>query len=250
MAGPLTSARPLVVEFVGLPGVGKSYATRLVADALVAVGTPVRSAALRVNHELGPCRRVVYKGSLAVSEIVRRPHGALRVGRALIRSDQENRFDVVRLAYNWFFLLGLSRGARRRAAVELLDEGIVQQLWSIGFAGGERAIRECSATLLGGSVGAMAIPDVVVVVEAPLEVVESRLVTRRSGAARVDRMDAAGRQASLARGAELFDELLSGDLGAARGGSQPLVRRIRSGDASVFGADVDALVGELASMAA
>jgi hypothetical protein len=250
VAGPLTSARPLVVEFVGLPGVGKSHATRLVAKALAAAGTPVRSAALRVNHELGAFQRVVYKSSLAVSEIVRSPVDALRVGRALIRSGQENPFDVVRLSYNWFFLLGLSRRARSRAAVELLDEGIVQQLWSIGFAGGERAIRECSATLLRGSAGAHAIPDVVVVVEAPLEVIESRLVTRRSGAGRVDRMDAADHHAALLRGNEVFAELLSDDLAPTRGGSPALVRRIRSGDATVFGADVEALAHELAAMAA
>jgi hypothetical protein len=248
VAAPVTPRRNLVVEFVGLPGVGKSYAARLVAARLAAAGTPVASSALRVNQELGTFRRVAYKLGLCAGEMLRRPTGAFRVGRVLIRSHQQSRVDVVRLSYNWFFLVGLLRRARARPSVEVLDEGIVQLLWSIGFAGDEQVVRERSSELLAASAFPLPLPDVVVVVEAPLVLIESRLEGRASRAGRVDRIEPAQREVALIRGAHLFGEVLSKEMGLLGGPAPPLVRRIRNADSSQFGADVDALVAELASL--
>jgi hypothetical protein len=248
VARPLTAPRPLVVEFVGLPGVGKSHLTRVVARRLAAVGTPVRSPALRVNHELGTFRRVLYKFGVSAAEMLRRPGYAVHIGRELMRSGQQRRVDVVRLSYNWFFLVGLLRRARSQPIVELLDEGTVQLLWSIGFDGDERAMHERSSNLLSGS--ALPMPDVVVVVEAPLGLIQSRLESRMSRAGRLDRMESAQRQAALVRGTRLLGEVLSQDVGVLGNTSGPLLRRVRNGNAVEFRADVDALVAELASLAA
>jgi hypothetical protein len=241
MAASLSAGQTLVVEFVGLPGVGKSHAARLVGARLEAAGIPVGSAALRVNHELGTTRRVLYKFGIGAGEMLRHPTSPTRVGRALIRSRQQSRFDVVRLSYNWFFLVGLLRRVRKRPGVELLDEGTVQQLWSIAFAGGEDTIRECSTELLEASPTARPLPDVVVLVEAPIGLVESRVKARRSRAGRLDRMELAERQPALVRGSRLFDELLAAD-GPS---SASRLRRVRNADAREFGADIDALVDEL-----
>lgn len=243
-------ARPLVVEFLGLPGVGKSHATWLVAARLGAVGTPVRSAGLRVNHELNAWRRVLSKSGVCAREALGRPRRALRVGRAVFRTGQRRRVDAVRLWYNWLFLAGLLRRARTRPVVELLDEGIFQLLWSIAFTGGERIIRDCSSTLLSGAAVAVLMPDVVVVVEAPLEVVQMRLASRGSRAGRVDRMMDAERRAALVRGVDLLAEVLSEEVGLIGGASGPLLRRVRNASSEELDADVDALVDELASLAA
>ena len=249
MAGHLTSAQPLVVEFVGLPGVGKSHATRLVAARLAAVGTPAQSSALRINHELGRSRRVLYKSGICAVEALRCPGRAARVGRALIGSGQQSRVDVLRLLYNWLFLAGLLRRARAGPVVELLDEGIYQLLWSIGFAGGERVIRDYSSTFLMGPPSEVPLPDVVVVVEAPLGLIQARLESRKTRAGRLDRMEAAERQTALVRGADLLNELLSETVGLGGEVSGPLLRRVRNGGAGQLEADVAALVDELASLA-
>jgi broad-specificity NMP kinase len=242
--------RTLVVEFVGLPGVGKSTATQLVANGLAAAGTPVRSASLRVNLELPGWRRVVSKSSIGAAEALGRPRHALRVGRMLVGSGQRRRRDVARLWYNWLFLAGLLRRARTRPVVELLDEGIFQLLWSIGLNGGRRALRECSSTILSGAATAAALPDVVVVVEAPLEVVQARLTSRGSRAGRVDRMTEDERRAALIRGEDLLAEVLSEEVRLIDGASSPRLRRVRNASSEELATDVDALVAELASLAA
>jgi len=247
VARPLTAAHPLVVEFVGLPGVGKSHLTRLVARRLAAAGTPVRSPALRVNHELGTFRRVLYKFGVSAEQMLRRPGYAVHVGRELIRSGQQRPVDVVRLSYNWLFLVGLLRRARSQPIVELMDEGTVQLLWSIGFAGDDHAIHQRSSNLLSGS--ALPMPDVVVVVEAPLGLIQTRLESRRSRAGRLDRMESAQRHAALVRGTRLLGEVLSEEVGVLGSASGPVLRRVRNGNAVEFRADVDALVAELALLA-
>ena len=249
MAGHLTLTQPLVVEFVGLPGVGKSHATRLVAARLAAVGTPARSSALRINHELARSRRVLYKSGICAMEALGRPGRAAKVGRALIGSGQQSRVDVLRLLYNWLFLVGLLRRARNRPVVELLDEGIYQLLWSIGFAGDERVIPDYSSTFLVGPPSAVPLPDVVVAVEAPLGLIQARMASRKARAGRLDRMEAAERQAALVRGADLLDKLLSENVGLGGELSGPLLRRVRNGGSGQLEADVATLVDELASLA-
>jgi hypothetical protein len=248
VAGHLTLAQPLVVEFVGLPGVGKSHAARLVAAGLATVGTPARSSALRINHELGRSRRVLCKAGICAVEALSRPGHTARVGRALIASGQQSRGDVLRLLYNWLFLVGLLRRARTRPVVELLDEGIYQLLWSIGFAGNERVIRDNLSTFLKGP-HSLPMPDVVVVVEAPLGLIQARLASRKSRAGRLDRMEGAERHAALVRGADLLNELLSENVGPGGQVSGSLLRRVRNGGAGELEADVAALVDELASLA-
>lgn len=242
--------RPLVVEFLGLPGVGKSHATRSVAKRLAAAGTPAHSASLRINHELGAWRRVLSKSGMCAAEAIGRPRSALRIFRALRRSGQRARLDVMRLAYNWLFVSRLLRRARTRPGIELLDEGIFQLLWSIGFAGREGSMRECSLLLSRRSAHAVSMPHVVVLVEARPDVVEARLAARGSRAGRVDRMAPNDRLAALQRGEDLLAEVLSERLGLIRPKSGPVLRRVRNGVRHELDADIDALVDELLSVAA
>lgn len=247
MAGDLTQRRHVVVEFVGLPGVGKSYITRLVVARLAERGVAASSQALQINHELEPWRRVLHKVALCAGEFLRDPAGAARAVRTLARSDQESRVDVARLSYNWLFLSGLIRRARGRGGVEILDEGMIQLVWSIAFAGGEGAVRDCAAVLLADPARAVALPDVVVLVDAPLDRVGERLAERGTRASRVDRMGPAERRQALVRGAALLDEIVSDDTRLVDG-SRMLLRRVRNGDPREVAADVVPLVEELVSL--
>jgi hypothetical protein len=242
--------RPLVVEFLGLPGVGKSHATRLVAARVEALGTPAQSTGLRINHEVGAWRRRLTKSGICAEEAIGRPRSSLRVVRSLRRSGQRAPLDVIRLSYNWLFVSRLLRRARTRPAIELLDEGIFQLLWSIGFAGAEGSIRECSDTLLRGPTSVVALPRVVVLVDAPPELVQARLAARGSRAGRVDRMESNQHPAALQRGLDLLAELLSDRVGLIRPPSGTLLWRLRNGALGELEADIDALAAELVSLAA
>jgi len=93
-------------------------------------------------------------------------------------------------------------------------------------------------------------PDVVVVVEAPLGLIAARLDSRGSRDGRVDRMAPEERHAALVRGGDVLAEVLSAEAGLVGGTSGPLLRRVRNSDPDELEADVDALVEELVSLAA
>jgi len=246
VARDLSARQPVVVECLGLPGVGKSHVTRLLAARLATTGVPAGSALLSINHDYGRWRRIVRKSGMGAVEVTRAPRRALRVARMLMRSGQQSRVDVVRLAYNWFVYAALVRRARSQPRVELLDEGLFQLLWSAGFAGRDRAIHDCAAALVETN---GATPDVVVLVEAPVNAILNRLERRSSGGARIDRMTIGVRHAALDRGAGLLAEVLSEKRALFGSAATPIVRTIRNEGAEALDADIDALARELASLA-
>lgn len=248
MAHDLTPGSSLLVEFVGLPGVGKSHATRRLAARLADAGVPSRSSALVLHEELPPPARILRKSAACAAQVVRRPGPSWRLVRTLVRTGQKRRLDVLRLAYNWLARVDLVRRARSSPGVELLDEGPLQLLWSVGFQGREDTLRKWGSTLTETApVGFL--PDVVVVVLAPLDVIEARLSARGKRAGRADRMDVTQRKAALIHGADLLVEILRAAPALVDGGGGPMLRSIRNADPGEFEADVDELARDLASRA-
>jgi hypothetical protein len=249
LAVHLTLPRSVVVEFFGLPGVGKSHAARLVAARLAASGVPVRSAGLRINHELSSWQRVLSKSGIGAVEALGQPSLAFRAGQTLASTAQQPRLNAVRLFYNWLFLSGLLRRARTRPVVELLDEGIFQFLWTIGLHGNDDSIRKFTTVLLDGAEPTVSMPDVVVVVEAPIATVEALLASRGSRDGRVDRMVGSERRAALVHGLDLLAEVLSEEVGLIGGASGTTLRSVDNATPEALERDVDALAAELASLA-
>jgi hypothetical protein len=84
---------------------------------------------------------------------------------------------------NWLMQCSLLRSCRSVPAVNLFEEGIFQALWSVGLEGRPGAVRYIGATLIN----MVSMPDVVVVVEADVEAVVTRLQKRQGNESRVDR---------------------------------------------------------------
>lgn len=248
MAHDLTPGSCLLVEFVGLPGVGKSHATRCLAARLADAGIATRSSALTLHEELPSPFRILRKSASCAAQVMRRPGPSWRVVRTLARTGQRRRLDVLQLAYNWLARIDLVQRARTSPGVELLDEGPFQLLWSVGLQGREDAIRTWGSTLAETAPIGF-VPDVVVVVHAPLEVIEARLSTRGRRAGRADRMDVTQRKAALSHGANLLAEIVSAAPALMHAGSGPMLRSVRNADPEEFAADVDELAQDLASQA-
>lgn len=238
----------LVVEFFGIPGVGKSHVARIVAAQLAATGTPTRSAALTINNDLAAWRRITTKCIACVAELLRHPRRSWRVTDTFRRTDQTRRKDVARLSFNWLALSALVRRARTRPSVELLDEGAFQILWAAGLTGREGAIGTCAPLLRINGRSGPPVPDVVVLVEAPLEMVYSRLTLRKSRLARIDRMSARDQTTALLRGQGLVTEILADEIGLVDRSSAPALRRVRNDRAETLDTDVNELVRELVSL--
>jgi thymidylate kinase len=197
-AGPTLS-----VELVGIPGSGKSRRARRLAERLgergVAVGQPQAPLAPSVPTGRRLARKALACGATAVTE----PGTALRVVRGVLRSGQPGRGQAVGRMVQWLVAEDVAARAARRPGVSIVDEGLVQALWSIGLRGD---VRPVLAALDAAPRRHPA--DLLVVVRVPPEVALARLAARASRHSRTQALDEPARLVELERGARLLEHLV------------------------------------------
>lgn len=199
----------MVVEFLGLPGAGKTTVSKRIAEHLSQWGITIREPVRDLSDRSGlssSLRGYHGKSSLVAQELIAHPAASWRSLRVLLASGQPSLRVLFKVSFNWLMQCSLLRSCRSTRVVHLFDEGIFQGLWSIGLEGREGVIREVGAALHE----TLSRPDVVVVLDAEPAVIAQRLRDRGGRDSRADRdwlddHDAVVRAASLMR--EVVDAL-------------------------------------------
>ena len=226
----------ILVEFLGLPGAGKSALSRRVAAELERSGVPVDEPSRGLAHDSGRASRQRRKVARVALELLAHPLSSARAARVLAGSGQPSAGACARLLFNWLLVTSLARDARGRRGLHLIDEGLAQGAWSIALEG-----RLESALALLAALPAGTAPDLMVVLESSPASVAARLRSRPEHDSRLDsRLDTEPQL--LERGAlcvERIQEAL-GSIVAARGPAG-LVRACNEQPA-----DLDARAAELA----
>jgi len=194
--------RALVVELAGLPGSGKSAFASALGRAAAEAGVTLGLPRVRIAPEAPAAARVGRKLGLVVAAAAARPAGSVRAWRAIAGSQRTGRLARV---VQWSTTERLLATAARIEGVQLLDEGVVQALWSIGLRGDVRPVlRAVEAD------GRVPLPDVVVAVGLDTDEIERRLAARRSRHSRVQAVAAPlARRRELERGQELLASLVA-----------------------------------------
>lgn len=172
--------RGFVVEFIGLPGVGKTTLALEVAK-LLGHTLPVQSAYSRVGGRSWMARRLRNTRDI-VGLGLRRPRYVVRTARAIRASGQRSLYDGLKVTNNWLSVSALTVGSARTPHVTLFDQGMFQALWSVGYSA-EGAGRLERLTHLGTL---MPKPDLLVPVSAELATVVRRLQARGGRESRLD----------------------------------------------------------------
>ena len=226
----------MIIELCGVPGAGKST----VAHALVTELRGRGHAASLPIEEVSPRRsrgdRLRRKLRRAAVEVAGHPQASARTVRAVMRSHQPTWRDGAVRSLNWLVLRAAMRRASTTPGFHVFDQGLVQELCSLGFAGDAASVID-----IADPGAALLAPDLIVVVDAELGLADLRLAVRPG---RESRVEAAGpgRRRGLERQAELVEEMLA--LWTARFGDRvaTTVRRIVNGDRPI---DPPALVASL-----
>ena len=178
------------VEFVGLPGAGKSVVSRRVADALRHMGLTVTEPTYHMDHVLRPAGRRVLKAWYALRGLFNELREAAFWSKVLWLSGQPTIGRLVAEVMNWFYLMTTVRRETAERGIHLFDQGLCQAIWSIAYEASYAEItsRESLARL------AQLLPaqSVIVLVEASLPTIGGRLQLRPGLASRVERDMAAG----------------------------------------------------------
>lgn len=218
------NGRALLVELIGLPGVGKTTLATEVQATLRAARIPVGLAFSRTRDAPLPVRRL--RDALSVAALgARKPGIVSSAARAVAASRQRSAYDGVKVLHNWLNVTAEVERARRVSAVTLFDQGPCQALWSIGFS----ATTADLSGLVDRLVRHMPRPDLLVVVEADADTILTRLHGRAGRASRLDpARSGVASAADLTRPHSLLDLITERATGIA-----PLLRLDTSGAGSL-----------------
>ncbi|HLQ37942.1 MAG TPA: hypothetical protein VK348_09080 [Planctomycetota bacterium] len=225
----------VLVEFIGLPGVGKSELSGRIARVLAGNGVAVRQPSHALAHDLGPIMRRICKSLHVLRELVSHPVASTRAVRTIAATRQRSGLTFVLLVFNWLLVVTLARRARRRPGAQLFDQGVVQALWSVALDGDPDA----AMLLLRQAAASRVLPDIVIVVEAELATVHQRLLSRADGNSRADREPDRVPEL-LARGSELLQRIRKALLASP----EPRILTL----CNEVGADLDHAVGDVADL--
>ncbi|ADD03730.1 uncharacterized protein Nmag_0133 [Natrialba magadii ATCC 43099] len=121
-----------VVEFVGLPGTGKTTLSRGVAKKLTTRGVHVTEPTYELETR-STVRRVALKSRTAAVGFGRYPSAGLSASRAVFNTDQQSLTDYIRVLFNLLYITGTITKRRSAGGACLLDQGVYQGIWSAGF---------------------------------------------------------------------------------------------------------------------
>ena len=173
-----------LIEFAGLPGSGKTtIVNRLASDLLFERETVYTRNKMMADDKSAMARHAV-RARYVLRGLMTRPGlflGALR----LIRQDgQASLLSLAKVCWNFWCVLGwyLWLGRHAQSGVVLVDQGIIQAIWSVRFAAkrNEADWREFIASLPFEI-------DTVVVLWCDLAVVQERLSGRVGSYSRLER---------------------------------------------------------------
>jgi hypothetical protein len=175
---------PLLIEFVGLPGVGKTTIAVHVAQALQERGIDVEVLCeSRVLPEWPPVLRAT-KARVALAQLLLHPVDSMVWCRLGAASRRLGLVDCLRVMHRWLFLAGSMRDAR--TAVRVLDQGLLQGVWSATFrAADPKRVLEAAAERLAPRIPT---PCLLVAVLADEPAWRERLTTRPNAQSRLERL--------------------------------------------------------------
>lgn len=201
----LAPALRLTVELAGIPGSGKSRLARTMLRELTTRGISVALPQAATGPLVPTGRRLARKVVAATTAVVNSPAETTALTSGVLRSRQPGAVDVARRLVQVLVAQDAAARSARRPGVSVLDEGLVQALWSIGLRGDVHPV----LALLGDLPHRPTSHHLLVVLETSPDVALPRLAARPSQHSRTQSLGEHDRLAELTRGAGLLDELVA-----------------------------------------
>jgi len=196
-------AAGFVVELVGVLGSGKTRLARTLAARLEGQGLAVAQPQRRFYTSVAPAVRLSRKALACLSVGAAAPGHTVRLAAGLARSTQEGPADMASRLVQLLVAEAVAREAASRPGVSIVDEGVVQGLWSVGLRGNALPVLH----LFDGVAPAPA-ADLLVVLQVPAEVALDRLSARPSRHSRIQLIPEEDRLAEMKRGMDVLEDVV------------------------------------------
>jgi thymidylate kinase len=176
----------MIIEFIGLPGAGKSTLSHQVAALLRAAGETVSEESFNLAHRRGPIRRRLVKVRFAVATLLRFPIKSAALVRMIAPARSATPVATTVKTLELLYVCGLVAQQARRPGIHLLDQGFFTSLGAVCL---DTQARVALGPLidLGSACCRRSPADLVVVLEVSPGTVLSRLADRPGRTSRLEK---------------------------------------------------------------
>ena len=170
----------ILIEFVGLPGAGKTTLARKVAQEIRVSNQLVITRSTELADDSWSVVRHVIRARYVLSSALREPKMFLASARLIHEDGQPNIISFAKVCWNlWWVLGGYGWLARNRGGVTVVDQGIMQAIWSVRLS----ALR--SVADWAGFLRDFPMIDGIVIVDCSLGTAQQRLNMRIGNTSRL-----------------------------------------------------------------
>lgn len=171
----------MLVEFVGLPGAGKSLLAQKTMKQLNEENWRIRSPTSKIN-EMNTHTRIPVKLSYTTFSTLTSPQSSFSAVRSAGVSQLKSNRDTRSVLFNWLFVRGLITICRIKNESFVLDQGALQTYWSA-------CLSESTPTCeyIRSEINSLFqnIPILIIDVDASSEILEDRLDARNPNPSRI-----------------------------------------------------------------
>ncbi|NDI34863.1 AAA family ATPase [Chengkuizengella sediminis] len=123
----------IMVEFLGVPGTGKTTISHMVSKSLSKNGVHVHEPTYAMNS-MGKTRRQYTKILSIIKVFLIAPRTCIYAIKLIIPSQQKSLKDFIKTVINLLFIIFIIKSCSNKKGVHILDQGFFQAIWSIEYS--------------------------------------------------------------------------------------------------------------------